>query len=267
VGGIVVSHNFFFDQSEILDPDAARYIRDVQAADGAGLEGGVKRAINKFVIGCKRDGTWDAIKTSWILAGARTLSGALIPLKGTAPTNNNFVSGDYDRKTGLVGNGTTKYLNSNRNNNVDPQNSNHQAVYVSTAQVANPGTATAYMGAGGGADAGATHIGANKAAGELFFRSRTVTAVAIPASVTAIGLIGMSRSSSANFTYRLSGASTVATVGSSTPFNGNVIVFNRLLTSPFTDARFAFYSIGESIDLAKLDTRISTLVATLGVAI
>jgi hypothetical protein len=31
---------------------------------------------------------------------------------GTAPTNNNFVDADYNRETGLVGNGSTKYLDS-----------------------------------------------------------------------------------------------------------------------------------------------------------
>jgi hypothetical protein len=69
------------------------------------LEIGVQSAYNDFVVGCKADGIWDAIKASCILAGARTLSGSLTPLKGAAPTNFNFVSGDYNRKTGLVGNG------------------------------------------------------------------------------------------------------------------------------------------------------------------
>jgi hypothetical protein len=111
-----------------LDPDAKTYINAVEFADGQPLESAVRTAIDKFVRGCKADGIWDAIKASCVLAGARTLDGALVPLKGSAPTNNGpFVSGDYDRKTGLAGNGTTKFLNSNRNNNADPQNSNHKA--------------------------------------------------------------------------------------------------------------------------------------------
>jgi hypothetical protein len=84
------------------------------------------------VIGCKQDGIWTAIKASCILAGARTLTGALVPLAGTAPTNFNFVDADYNRKTGLVGNGSNKYLNSNRAGNADPQNSFHHAVYGTT---------------------------------------------------------------------------------------------------------------------------------------
>ena len=112
----------------MTDADAIAYVNAVEAADGQLLEFAVGKAINDFVVGCKLDNTWPAIKASCILAGARTLTGALVPLVGTAPTNNNFASGDYNRKTGLVGNGSTKYLDSNRNNNADPQNSNHNAV-------------------------------------------------------------------------------------------------------------------------------------------
>lgn len=112
-----------------FDPDAQTYIDAVEAADTEPLEAEVRRAIVRFVKGCKHDGIWDAIKASCILAGARTLTSALVPLVGTAPTNFNFVSGDYNRKTGLKGNGSNKYLNSNRANNADPQNNNHLSIY------------------------------------------------------------------------------------------------------------------------------------------
>jgi len=77
------------------DADAAAYITAVETADGQALEENVKLAINSFVVGCKADGVWSAIKASCILAGARTLNGALTPLVGTAPTNANF-SGEAD---------------------------------------------------------------------------------------------------------------------------------------------------------------------------
>ena len=114
------------------DADATAYLTAVQAADGQVLEPAVRLAVNSFIKGCKADGIWTAIKASCILAGARTLTGALIPLVGTVPTNFNFVSGDYNRETGLVGDGSTKYLDSNRANNADPQNSNHNTCWVST---------------------------------------------------------------------------------------------------------------------------------------
>jgi hypothetical protein len=42
------------------------------------------------------------------------------------------------------------------------------------------------------------------------------------------------------------------------------LLFNGL---SYTDARIAYYSIGESLDLAKLDTRVSTLMTDLAAAI
>jgi hypothetical protein len=118
------------------DPDAQAYITAVEAADTQSLEIGVKDAINAFVVGCKADGIWSAIKASCIMAGARTLAGALVPLVGTAPTNFGFVVGDYNRKTGLVGDGNTKNLDSNRLCSSDEQNNVHGAVYVSTRDTA-----------------------------------------------------------------------------------------------------------------------------------
>jgi hypothetical protein len=88
-----------------FDPDAAAYLRAVEAADGQALETPVKRAVDDFFRGCKADGTFSAIKAACLLCGARTLAGALVPLAGTAPTNNNFVDADYNRETGLSGMG------------------------------------------------------------------------------------------------------------------------------------------------------------------
>jgi hypothetical protein len=84
-----------------FDPDAAAYLRAVEAADGQALETPVKRAVDDFFKGTKADGTfWDALKASCILCGARTLAGALVPLVGTAPTNNNFVAGTTTGRRG-----------------------------------------------------------------------------------------------------------------------------------------------------------------------
>jgi hypothetical protein len=249
------------------DADALDYIGRVQSAEAQNLELSVRVAIDSFVKGCKADGIWTAIKASCILAGARTLTGALVPLVGTAPTNFNFVAGDYNRKTGLIGDGTTKYLDSNRNNNADPQNSNHQAVFVTTAHSA--ATSIAYIGAAPGAANGATHFGANLSAvpNQLFFRSRSVSPEVIIGAATSTGFIGMNRSGSASFNYRYAGTAASANIASQTPFSGNVLVFNRVTTSPFSNGRLAFYSVGEALDLALLDARVTQLIAEIGTAI
>ena len=99
--GVLNERGFF---GEGFDPDALDYINRVETADGERLEPRVRTAINQFVLGCKADGIWTSLVTSCIMAGARTVAGAITPLVGNAPTNNNFVAGDYSRTLGLLGN-------------------------------------------------------------------------------------------------------------------------------------------------------------------
>jgi hypothetical protein len=254
----------------MTDADAIAYVNAVEAADGQLLEFGVGKAINDFVVGCKLDNTWNAIKASCILAGARTLTGALVPLVGTAPTNvGPFVSGDYNRKTGLVGDGSTKYLNSNRNNNVDPQNNFHVAAQVTTAHSANSNST--YIGAGFGV-AGSTNLGVAKLppSDHLFFRSRS-TAVfpepPVPGNGSTINFIGHSRSNATSIDIRYASATFNVALVSETPFDGNLLVFGRTVGGSYINGRLAFYSIGESLDLALLDTRVTTLINAFAAAI
>jgi hypothetical protein len=249
------------------DSDAAAYITAVEAADGTTLEDGVKEAIDDFVIGCKSDGIWAAIQSACILAGARTLAGALVPLKGTAPTNNNFVSGDYNRETGLVGNGSSKYLNSNRANNASGQNDFHAAVYVSTAD-SNNGNVNggAYLGAQN--TGGRTTIGPY--VGNMYFANRSSANSVAGATSAWVGLLGSSRSGSASFSRRGNGSTASITATSSTPTSQSIGLFAVIDSgspSAYTDGRLAFYSIGSNLDLALLDSRVSTLIADLATAI
>jgi hypothetical protein len=251
--------------SRSFDGSASAYIAAVEAADGQSLEAGVKTAINDFVVGCKADGIWDAIKASCILAGARTLSGSLVPLAGTAPTNNNFVSGDYDRKTGLVGNAVNKYLNSNRNNNADPQNSCHQSCYFTAA-----GSAGDMFVLGAGVvDAGSTSL-ARLVGGSLAVRNRSASDGGFFGSSSSLGLYASNRASSTAITVRSAQTNTTQSLNSQTPFNANVFVFGSntgSVVSLPTNSRLAFYSIGESLDLALLDARVTALITAFGVAI
>jgi len=218
-------------------------------------------AINTFVKGCKTDGTWDAIKACCIMAAWDGLDGALYPLKGTAPTNYNFVSGDYNRETGLVGDGSTKYLDSNRNNNADPQNNQHMAVYITTGN-----TDGAVIGAGD-VVTGATHIVPNPAvSNRILYRNRSSSNDDVVGQGAATGFVGMSRASSTVFSVRSSSSSTTFVRSSATPATDSIRVFARSATN-FSAARLSFYSIGEALDLALLDNRVSTLMTDIGAAI
>jgi len=243
------------------DADAGAYLTAVESADQQQLEPAVAQAINQFVLGCKADGIWSAIKASCILMGARTLTGALTPLVGTAPTNNNFVSGDYARKTGLVGNTSTKYLNTNRAANADGQNDAHCGGYVSVA-ASNGGMLYG---------SGTTDLMQLQSITSSI-RSRNVanTSVAATGLATATGYMGLSRSGQTAWIYRYNGTDTTGpTNNSGTAAAGNYFVFARNNGGPqfYCNVRLAFYSFGSNLTLATLDTRVSTLYTAIGAAI
>jgi hypothetical protein len=257
------------------DSDARAYIEAVRLADGQYMEPAVQLAISAFIAGCKTDGIFAAIKAACILMGARTLSGALTPLVGTAPTNVNFVSGDYNRKTGLVADASTKYLNTGRPNNTSPQDNRHAAAYVTTL----PASGSVYMGAGNNG-IGSTNIGRGGDFGhQAFFRSvpsisDTTLNNHFHSTTIATGFFGQSRNSGTEFFARQAGVTdtVTGTAGTSgTPSSDNVFVFARNNGSGTANAygasRIAYYSLGESLTLSLLDSRVSTLYTAIGAAI
>jgi hypothetical protein len=244
----------------IDDPDAAVYITAVEAADGQSLETATKVAIHSFVKGCKADGIWPAIKSSCILSGARTLAGALIPLVGPAPTNvsNLFVADDYNRKTGLKGNGTTKYLNTNRTNESDPFTSKHLAVYQ---------TETETRDATRGAIGVTTNCELITTALVRFFRANDNEGGSTNLSAFVAGTWGVNRSGTSNKTLFYGGSATETTYSQNFSPTGDMLVFTRSSGSGRFDGRIAFYSIGTSLSLSALNTRLVALINAFGAAI
>jgi hypothetical protein len=261
--------------SGLTDADAIAYVAAVEAADGQALEFGVGRAINDFIVGCKLDGTWSAIKASCILAGARTLNGALVPLAKQPADSNPARFGtaggwNYSRKTGLQGNGTDNYIDSGRNNNADPQNSNHLALYAGRTSSG----LTQYL-------CGARTT-ANDTGGKIIAISGTnaTNYTNVPSTDAgetgpafengASSFIGSTRSLSSEYMVRCSSASQTKIRTSGTPVNRNIWIFGSNTSATLqlpTSSRLAFYSIGESLDLALLDTRVSALITAIGAAI
>ena len=258
-----------------VDADAIDYLNRVAAADGAAVEVGIAQAIDAFVRGCKADSAgyagdptrsnWDAIQASCVMCGARTISGALVPLKGAAPTPvGSWASGDYSRSgatPGLKGNGSTKYLDTNRANNADGQNDQHVAVYAASASTSD----NFYYGSDGIGIAGSS--GAVRSAGDLLLASRGTGFATLSGKATATALIATSRESSGSFTSRVGGANLDTAVPSATPTSQKIFVFCRNDSSSgasrFVDARLAFYSIGAALDLAALDTRVTNMVTAI----
>lgn len=237
-------------QLRVDDQDALTYLAAVETADGQALESGVRLAVNAFVKGCKADGIWPSIKASCILAGARTLQGALVPLVGAAPTSFNFVAGDYNRKTGLIGDGSTKTLNTNRAETADGQN-NHVSAYVTTLST---GVILAN-------DPFSTSLSATA------HRNRNTTSTSYAPSA---GFIGSTRSNSASYEIRSGLATTSVTQAFNTNSSTNLFLFSFRLPQigdVLGTHRIAFYSIGGSLNLTQLDSRVTTLINAIAAAI
>lgn len=251
-------------KNRLFDADARDYILRVEAADGQRLESQVRGAINAFVLGCKADGIWTSLVASCIMAGARTVAGAVTPLRGNAPTNNNFVIGDYSRTLGLLGNDSTKYLATGYNNNDTtnfPQNDSHISCYVTASQ-----TDTSGIFAGTQSTLGSILTMTYTTATQIQFRNRS--GVIRLFSAAPIGFQASTRNNSANYSSRAtqSGGGTsdvTTTAASSAPTNNLFGVFASGSGTQLSSARMSFYSIGKSLTIASLDTRVTTLMATL----
>jgi hypothetical protein len=251
------------------DADSRAYVATVEAADGQTLPPGVSGAIHTFVIGCKADGTWPAIKAACFLAGPRTLTGSLIPLVGPAPTNYNFVSGDRVIKTGLKGDpAAIKYLSTNRNNNAEPQDSKHVSFWATDFGDTTAGVTTSAIGMGASAAGTTGMLRTGASSRTLRLNSGTLVTLA-GGSATATGFIGASRASGTEISTRVLGSTTVASNTSSAPASGNVLLFARGSEGTPTNLaaeRIAWYSVGEAIDLSLLDGRLATYMAAIAAA-
>jgi len=249
-----------------FDPDALAYLAAVEAADGQPLEDGIRAAVNSFVVGCKADGNWNSIVTSCIMAGARTVAGAIVPLKGNAPTNNNFVAGDYSRTLGLIGNGTDKCLATGYNNNDStnfPQDDSHISCFVSASQTDVSGVLVGAQGTIGNI----LSINYNSTT-NIIFRNRAGTGRT--AGDAPIGFQASTRNNSADFFSRATSSGGISEVNSliisgtpSSQLFGVFCGFSGTTANQFSAARMSFYSIGKSLSIPNLDTRVTTLMTTL----
>jgi hypothetical protein len=176
--------------------------------------------------------------------------------------SSNFVSGDYDRKAGLKGNGTTKYLDTNYNNNADPQNDKHYSVLVHTLHTS--GTAGTYIGSQTRTNGAAGVLRSGGTPTNNQFRCHDNTGSNVAGGSTA-GFLGASRTAAGSYAFRSSGTTGTISAASQTPATGTMWVFRGL--DFWSAGRIQFYSIGSALTLADLETRITNLVADLDAAI
>jgi len=210
-------------------------------------------AINRFISGCKADNIYNDLQAACVMAGWDGLAGALTPLVGASPTNNGFLAADFDRGNGLKGNGSSKYLDSNRANNADPQDSKHLAVYATT-------TSSAFkVYAGSSFDTSLYRAGDS----DLLTRvNRGTVFTVVPGAAAATGLIAANRPAFGTTQARAGGTTVSESLDANTHISENTAIFARLLSgsaSEISDATLSFYSIGSSLSLEDLDTSVTDL--------
>jgi hypothetical protein len=128
------------------DPDAQDYFDRVATA-GCVIADDAKTVVNNFVLALKAgDNYWSIIDHLNIFGACGSLVGAAVPLKGSVNAQFfNIVAGDYNRKTGIKGNASNKYINTGRLITQQAQNDAHYACHLTEAPTGN----TSYFGAGG----------------------------------------------------------------------------------------------------------------------
>jgi len=184
-----------------------------------------------------------------------------------SPTNvaNGFVNGDFSRTSGLTGDGTS-YIDSGRANNADAFSDKHLAVYATSAST---GVNEMWIGITDGSYATRVY----KQSNEVYYAYDGRTFAYTPGHTQAglTGLVGLKRESSSSFSAYLDGTEVSKNEGefSFGPYNHFVFTHNNAGASPTSSSTstFAFYSIGESLSLADLDTAVTNLITAIGEAI
>jgi hypothetical protein len=247
---------------------------DVAAGDSSGLELGVTDAVSVFMqdlvsislLGVSANvisQSASVIKAMPIMAGARTRAGARVPVVGPTPTEFGTAGGwNYNRKTGLQGNGTDNYLLANYTYASTLRNNCHAAAWESGST-----TTGHYFGAGDGSASGTFIACLNKQSRHYNASTSTFS----PATFGTTGFQGVSRSSASSYSYQSAvGGTQTASIASAAITLPSFAVFARNRTTgqdSFTNARIAFYSFGESLTLSLLDTRVATLISAFAAAI
>jgi hypothetical protein len=246
------------------DPDAQNYISRVELADGASLETAVKDAMNQLVLDLKANSLWTPQVYTLPGSGPRTLAGGLVPLQDTGASGS-FGTVNWDRKTGFSCSANTTAVTlpaSLTEQTVGSQDDVSMSAWITQAS----GVNTYYCGSNYVEFRRATTRNAQ-------FRCRSATGNSTGTNSDGTGFRGISRSGSTNYTRRINGSSTTVTQASSAP----LAVSFRLFRSPPPSARnplqapvdtkIAWFQIGTNIDLATLQTVVTTYRNTINAAI
>jgi hypothetical protein len=129
---ILASHGIIASQIASFDADAAAFFTRVTTAGGT-LSTTEKQAVNQLVLDFKANSLWTPMKAIYPMVGASAAACAQ-NLKSSSFTGT-FSSGWTFASSGVTGNGTSAYMDTNLNPStaLSSVNSNHQSIYIRTS--------------------------------------------------------------------------------------------------------------------------------------
>jgi hypothetical protein len=221
-------------------------------------------AVNHFIYRSEKvAGLWNNLSRVNVMVGDQ-LAAMLTPIKvrfgsgGTAyDTNNGFVEGDFDESVGLSGDATNKYLDTGKPANSEPVDTNHIALYNTTAWIA---ANRVPIGAFSLVPKHSVLLHATYNGGVCYYDSGLYTTGRLGPTASQSGALGFllgTRSGSSSSIFRagtlIAGPAAVSgTVGPS--YNVFVPQLNNsgFCYTPFFDQTVAGYSLGVSLNTSQV---------------
>ena len=194
---------------------------------------------------------WDDMLSACSFVGVG-IEGITVPLREgmTVPTQNNFVAADLNQLTGLKGNLSSKWIDTNIGGQTPDQDDNSISTYATEVNTYN----RYYLATG--AALGATHIYPVSSTNLTCRISGGGSGV----NATPLHFAGATRSAASVMNTRANGTDFPNTTTSVQQLTTNFNVFGRPNANR-TDARLATYHIGPALNLATLEGLQDTLIS------
>ena len=198
---------------------------------------------------------WDDLESAASFVGVG-IQGVTVPLKSTmtALTNNNFVAADLNQLTGLKGDKSTKFINTNVAGNSVSINDVSFSCYTTERGTSGRQYLSSF-------DKQVLQAGFTVPQ-RFTFKAQSGSAINLDSTTDTVGFIGISRDNSADFDcYIMDREVTQVEASSDTGTTDfSLFAFRPLAPTGHNDCRISTYHIGPALDLATLEGLQDTLI-------
>ena len=252
---------FYPPSGVTYDPDVQAWI-DERAAESDPVDTPYAIAVNNYVLALKAiSGHWDTITQFVVSAGATTINGGCIALKGPNLTPVNMDNSNVTLKGGIGGNGTDEYLDTTFVQSDFSRDNIHAYGYFTDA--GNAAIETLW-------GSRSTNTGAfvmRRTATTYVLRCHSGTADTV-STTPAAGELGMSRSASGSYTRLILGSSATITRASDAPSGRKLYLLassGNTVDTPesFSAGRMLVWAIGTANTIGNYTTATADFVTAL----